>query len=370
VARRFGVGLGTVQRWLQRAGSAPLETVDWSDRPRVPRRVQRTPDELEELILRLRAELRSESILGEYGAAAIERELQSRPELAWRVPSVRTIGRILERRGALDARRIRRPAPPPGWYLPDLARRTVELDSFDVVEGLHFQGGIPVEVLTGISLHGGLPAAWPGGVVRSGEVIEALHGHWLRFGLPGYAQFDNDPRFIGGMVHPDSIGLVIRLCLALRVVPVFAPVRESGFQASIESFNGRWQRQLWFRGWRADHAALRLDSGHWIDAARQRSAIRIESAPDRRPLSPEVEPDLRAMPHGRMVFLRRTTEQGTVSVLGRSYPVDPLWPHRLVRVDLELDHRRMRFFALRRRDPEDQPLLGELPYSPPARWAK
>ena len=71
-------------------------------------------------MLTLRRELKDTSALGEYGAEAMRRE---RIRLRLRqVPAVRTIGRILDRRGALDGRkRVRRPAPPPGWYLPDLA---------------------------------------------------------------------------------------------------------------------------------------------------------------------------------------------------------------------------------------------------------
>jgi hypothetical protein len=77
-------------------------------------------------------------------------------------PAIRTIGRILERRGALDGRRrVRRPPPPRGWYLPTVARGEADCDCFDVIEGLVLQGGPQVEVLTGIALHAGLPDAWP-----------------------------------------------------------------------------------------------------------------------------------------------------------------------------------------------------------------
>ena len=78
------------------------------------------------------------------------------------VPSLRTINRILARRGALDARpRTRRPPPPRGWYLPDVAAAKAELDSFDIVEGLVIKDGPEVEVLNGVSLHGGLVVSWP-----------------------------------------------------------------------------------------------------------------------------------------------------------------------------------------------------------------
>src|SRR6516164_5627563 len=233
VADRFGVALRTVQRWVARAGSQRLDRVDWSDRPcGLPTPVNRTERHLEDLVLTIRQQLRDTSDLGEFGAAAIHREL-----LACGIadpPSVRTIGLILQRRGALDRRhRTRRPPPPPGWYLPAVADGRAELDSIDSVEGLVIRGGTPVEVLTGISLHGGLVAAWPRTAIPAAFVVEALVEHGRAVGLPGYAQFDNDPIFEGAQVHPDTIGRVARTCLSLGVVPVFVPPRETGFQAAI-----------------------------------------------------------------------------------------------------------------------------------------
>ena len=369
VGRRFGVGLGTVQLWLRRAADRPLDQVVWSDRPPIAAGVQRTAAELEDLILDIRRTLRDESILGEYGAAAIRRELDARSDLPGRPPAVRTIARILERRGALDGqRRIRRPAPPPGWYLPDLRAGRVELDSFDVIDGLYLKGGIPIDILTGISLHGGLPFAWPTSGLRSGEVVAAIEAHWREVGRPGYVQFDNDARFIGGTSVPDSIGIVIRFCLANAVVPVFAPPRESGFQAAVEAFNGRWQRKLWARFWDPSLEILQTRSAAYITASRHRSAARIDGAPAR-PALPTNRPFDRHEPaRGRLVFLRRTTDAGNLTILNRRYPVDPRWAHRLVRVELDIEARQLDVFALRRRAPDDQPLIVQLDYTPPERW--
>ena len=187
VAHQFGVALATVQRWVERAQDQRLDRVDWADRPcGLPTPVNRTERQREDLVLTIRQELRTTSDLGEFGAAAIHREWLARglPE----PPSIRTIGLILERRGALDRRRrTRRPPPPPGWYLPAVADGRAELDSIDGVEGLVIRGGIQVEVLNGISLHGGLVAAWPGTVITAAFVVEALVEHWRAFGLPGYA---------------------------------------------------------------------------------------------------------------------------------------------------------------------------------------
>jgi len=98
----------------------------------------------------VRTELKDESTLGEYGAQAIRRELAASGATA--LPALRTIGRILERCGALDGRHRRRhPPPPTSWYLPEVAARRSELDSIDGIEGLVIEGGTKVEVLNAVS---------------------------------------------------------------------------------------------------------------------------------------------------------------------------------------------------------------------------
>lgn len=367
VARTFRVSLLTVQRWVQRAAGQRLDRVDWSDRPATPHTSPtRTARVLEDLVLTIRRHLREQSDLGEWGAAAIQRELQAR-ELA-DVPSLRTINRILARRGALDAQhRVRHKPPPRGWYLPDVAAGAAELDQFDAVEGLRIKDGPEVEVFTVTSLHGALIAAWPSGGVSAASTRACLVEHWRTVGLPSYAQFDNDTRFQGPHQHPDVIGSVMRLCLGLGVVPVFAPPRESGFQAAIESLNGRWQAKVWARFQHESLAALQTQSAKYVTASRARNAVRIEGAPARRPFPKDWRLNLQAHPRGRIIFLRRTTERGAVQVLGHTFVVDELWPHRLVRCELDLDEERIRFYRLRRRAPDDQPLVGEVPYVLPRR---
>ena len=205
VARQFGVRLATVQRWCQRARNRRLDRVDWSDAPggcRTPK--HRTSHTVEDLVLTIRKELKERSALGEYGAAAIQGELLARPKqhAPQKVPAVRTIGRILARRGVLDGRRrVRRPAPPRGWFLADVAAGRAELDSFDIVEDLVIQGGTFVHVLNGISLHGGLCGSWPRTQITAKITVDSLIQHWRQCGLPAYAKFDNDTVF-QGIVNP------------------------------------------------------------------------------------------------------------------------------------------------------------------------
>jgi transposase-like protein len=368
VARRFGVSLLTVQRWVQRSAGQRLDRSEWDDRSHRPHRLQRTPAAVEERVVSVRQELKVHSDLGEFGAAAIGRALRA---LDGRSPSVRTIGRILERTGTLDGRRrVRRPPPPRGWYLPAVAASGAELDSFDIVEGLVIRGGLHVEVLNAISLHGGLPESWPTTLVTAKTAVAALLTHWRAVGLPHYAQFDNDTIFQGPHQLPDVISRVMRICLSLGVVPVFAPPREPGFQAAIESFNGRWQAKVWTRFEHESLAALQTRSARYITALRQRSVLRIEAAPARHPFPAFWQPNLQAHPTGQLMYMRRTTASGAVNLLGHTFAVDPCWAQRLVRCEVDLDASVIRFHALRRRQPTHQPLLTEVPYVLPRRHFK
>lgn len=366
VARQFGVSLGTVQHWADRAGARSLEEVDWSDLPTGPRQsLRRTRPEIEKLVVQLRQELR-DSVLGDCGAAAIWQALLARGISD--VPAERTIHRILERWALLDRqRRVRHRPPPRGWYLPDVADGRAELDAFDLVEGLRLQDGPLVDVLNAISLHGGLVNAWPRAGFSAQDVRNSLVEHWQAFGRPHYAQFDNDTRFQGPHQHADALGSVIRLCLALQVVPVFVPVGEVGFQAGIESFNGRWQARVWARYHHESLAVLQQRSAKYVEAYRQRSHVRQENAPPRRTFPEGWQYDPQASLQGRIVFLRRTNDAGQVRLLAHDFAVDAGWAHRLVRCDVLLDEHVIRFHALRRRAPEEQPLLNEVNYTPPKR---
>jgi hypothetical protein len=366
VARRFRVGPATVAHWVARAQGQRLDRVDWSDRSRAPRRTRRTTTALEDVVLRVRKEL-AQGDLGAIGAGAIRQALLAQGVAD--VPSVRTINRILGRRGALDARsRTRRPPPPRGWYLPDVAAGQAELDSFDIVEGLVIKDGPEVEVLNGVSLHGGLVVSWPTAApVTAALTVTSLTEHWRAAGLPGYAQFDNDMIFQGTHRYPDALGRIIRLCLSLEVVPVFVPPRETGFQAMVESYNGWWQARVWSRFQHTDLAGLQERSRRYVRALRDHRAARVEAAPERRPFPVAWKLELKKRPCGRLIYLRRSSGLSEVSLLGRTWSLGQVWPNRLVRCEVDLDQDKLRFFTLRRKEPASQPQILEVAYRLPAR---
>ena len=305
---------------------------------------------MERRIVRLRRWLAVHDPLGYVGAVAIRRHLRAQGHAA---PSARTIARILHRAGVTPQKRRRHPPPPPGWYLSAVARGASELDQLDVVEGLHLRGTGPVEALTGISLWGKLALAAPSDSGWRVETITpVLTAHWQRWGAPAYLQVDNDTRFAGSTRAVRRLGRFIRFCLAAGVIPVFAPPRETGFQAAIESFNGLWQTKVWQRFRHRNVRQLRARNRAFLAA---HHGLMRRTAPER---AGAPRP-----PAQQIVFLRRTNARGRIQLLGAELTVAPHWPHRLVRTELDVATQTLRVYALRRRAPSHQPRLKTMRFA-------
>jgi transposase len=358
VARQFGVDVSTVSLWVTRSAGQRLDRFSFADHKR-GLAWNRIEPAVEQRILQTRAQLRDQSVLGEYGADAIARALHQGVAGASRA----TINRVLKRHGATDGHtRVRRPAPPKGWYLPAVAAARAELDCFDFIEDLKIAGGPVVNVLTSKSLHGALTDAWVVLQLSAKGSVPCLLGRWRRDGLPAYAQYDNHTVFQGAHQFADTVGRISRLSLALGVIPVFVPPLEYGMQNTIESFNGLWQAKVWQRHHVVSAAELQVRSDAYIAAHRARIAEARGTVPPRRPMPQEFEFDLRAPLRGQMIFIRRTGESGHVHILGRRFAVSSDWPNRLVRCEVDFEHHCIRCFALRRRVPAEQPLLTTISY--------
>jgi hypothetical protein len=360
VASQFHVDVSTVSLWVQRAAEQRLDRVDFSDQ-KPGRAWNRTTGAMEQRIAALRAELR-DSVLGEHGACAIEAALHA--ESPGTVPSVASINRVLSRLGLQDkVRRIRRPAPPKGWYLPTVVAGQAEIDCFDFIVELRFAEGPLVDILTAKSLHGSLTDAWVTQRTTT-STLPLLLERWQRDGRPGYAQFDNDNVFQGPHQYAHAVGRISRLCLQLGVIPVFVPPLEHGMQNTIESFNGLWQAKVWSRYHMTSIDDLQARSDRYIAAHRARTQALAETAPCRGTMPAHFEFKPQAPLRGQIVFIRRTSETGQVHLLGQRFAVSPHWLHRLVRCEVDFDHHQIRCFALRRHAPAEQPLLKTIPYRP------
>ena len=160
------------------------------------------------------------------------------------------------------------------------------------------------------------------------------------------------------------------MCLQLEIIPVFAPPRETGFQASIESYNGRWQSKVWSRFTHASRKGLARQSDRYVAACHRRSASRIEAAPTRWEIPADWKLDLSQPLTGTVIFIRRTDNRGHVKLLGHDYEASSQWCNRLVRCNVDLTNGRIRIYQLRRRTPTKQPLLKSIRYDVPKKRFK
>ena len=100
-----------------------------------------------------------------------------------------------------------------------------------------------------------------------------------------------------------------------------------------------------------------------MEACQIKAKQRIAAAmPLRQAYPKDFTFDAAAALKGTVIFLRRSDEEGPVTVMGRHYNVSANWPHRLVRVEANFTQSELRLYGLRRAAPTAQPLLHSQPY--------
>jgi hypothetical protein len=352
VAETFNESKSTIQRWVKFAEGQRLDRVNfYNNQTGSATPSNQYSKRVEDRVLRVRQFLKDKSILGLFGADTIRNTMIERGDRE--VPSRRTIVNIIKRHGLVDHRvRRRYPSPPPGWYLQDLVSKSAELDSGDIVEKLYLLGGQEVQLFNVISLHGSLLYSVADKVITSEIVVDALTEHWRTFGLPRYVQFDNDMVFQGNR-KKNTIGRVIRFCLSLGVIPVFTPPYEQGFQGKIERFNGEIQRKFWRRKYFKNIRNVKERLKEYVLEHRLHQQSTIVTAPPRRVFPKRWnyhETTLKLRKNAMIIYLRRTDEHGSISVLENDFLVSRQWLNRLVRAEIDLVKGVIRFYALIRDD--------------------
>lgn len=158
--------------------------------------------------------------------------------------------------------------------------------------------------------------------------------------MPRFLQMDNDMSLTGGHMHPRSLGQVIRLCLACRVVPVFTPERRPATNARVERYNGLWQEKVWKRYRFRTLGQLQRRSLAFQDAYNTHLKQRLN-----RQGSPAIiKADLRFLPpdlrlghplplyRGQIWFIRRVNEQGHIQILNEPIRLPLRYAQEFVRV--------------------------------------
>jgi putative transposase len=293
---------------------------------------QRLSPELERTILSIRRRLQAHATPATryrlIGAPAILAELQAlgtRP-----LPCVRTIERVLERNG-LTAPRVRlAPLLPRQDYPGPQARASNQLHEVDLVGPIYLKGsGHRYYIWIGKDAFDGAVCLRLAYSRRMDEVLWFLGECWKDLGLPEQVQLDNAREVAGWGPAARTLSRVIRLCLRYGVSPVFIPVGEPQFNGSVENFNGWFQEPLFQRHFRrpgdlhrelarlqeavnTQHVHPRLGGK---TPAQHRQGLRLQKLPR----SFVVPTGRQPLAEGRVLFIRRVSVAGTVTVLSQVF---------------------------------------------------
>jgi transposase InsO family protein len=309
---------------------------------------QRIPPELERTILSVRRRLQAHATPATryslIGAPAILSELKTlgiRP-----LPSERTIERVLERNGLTAPRLRRAPLLPRQEYPGPQAQNSNQLHEVDLVGPIYLKGsGHRYYIWVGKDAFDGAVCLRLADSRRMDEVLWFLGACWKDLGLPEQVQFDNARELAGWGPSARTLSRVIRLCLRHGVGPVFIPEGEPQFNGSVENFNGWFQEPLFQHRFKrsgdlrrelarlqeavnTQHAHPRLGGK---TPAQHRRGLRLRKLP----ASFVVPTGRLPLAAGRVMFLRRVSVAGTVTVLSQSFRVGKR--HRGLYVRLVVD---------------------------------
>jgi putative transposase len=295
---------------------------------------RRIPPELERTILSVRRRLQAHaSPATRYsliGAVAIRAELKSlgiRP-----LPCERTIERVLQRNGLTLPRVRLAPLLPRQEYPGPQARASNQLHEIDLVGPIYLKGrGHRYYIWVGKDVFDGAVCLRLASSRRMDDVLGFLGECWKDLGRPAQVQLDNARELSGWGPAARSLSRVIRLCLRFGVEPVFIPAGEPQFNGGVENFNGWFQPRLFQRRFtrpgdlRRELARLQeaVNTQHvhprlgGLTPAQHRRKSRLSKLP----ASFVVPTDRQPIAAGRVIFIRRVSPAGTVTVLSQSFRV-------------------------------------------------
>ena len=225
VAREFGVSRKTVHKWLARyRAREPFPLADRSRRPN--RSPSRTPDAVERAVVDARARLG-------WGPRKIHATLANQQVAA--LPSARTVGSILSRRGCVGPDAAAAAAAPPRPFERSKPNELWQLDHKGPVEVARMRV-CPLSVIDDHSRYCLCFTRVPDLTVRT--AWDVLWGLFERFGLPDELLCDH------AFAAPIGLSWFDARLVRLDVRPAHGRSYHPQTQGKVERFHGTAQREL------------------------------------------------------------------------------------------------------------------------------
>lgn len=282
--------------WARAASRAPATVAN------------KTAPEVEALILEVRERLQADP-WAQVGATAIAWELKKLGLRA--LPPSWTIERVLQRAGVPRRPRRARRTPKGTPYPAPLALLPNACQEGDLIGPRHLRGAIPFFVLNVIDLARRAAGCELQLSKADAPTANAVIQIWGRLGIPERFQLDN--WLVPSNTH--RLPVVVRLCLALGVTPVFIPFAEPWRNSVVEHFNDTFDKHF-FRTERfrdRSHLKVRMRPFERFHNAHHRYSALKGATPDEvtqqlhfrpRLLDPTYRIPAGQPQHGKIEFIR------------------------------------------------------------------
>lgn len=157
------------------------------------------------------------------------------------------------------------------------------------------------------------------------QIIDFLVATWQEIGLPKFLQMDNGLEFRGSNAYPRSLSRLMRVCLDVKVQPVFIPKSEPWRNGVIENLNGLIQRlflkakvfqsekQLFKE---AQKLETSINQTHQLPALNGTTPNEFSAKASLRLLEPAYDWRKRNLQHviGKVVFIRLVRKSGRITL--------------------------------------------------------
>ena len=349
IARRLQRSRSWVGRWIGRYD--PNEpTRSMQDHSRAPRQTSwGYPEWLKTMVNRIRRErVKGQPAKYQYaliGAQAIYYEL-------WELhvaplPSLRTIHSWLKQAGQIAERKSRKPPNPTYPVLP--CKAVNDMQELDFKGPFYLQDHSHKYYLVVLRDNRSKKTALRALANKSMDaILDFLASAWQKMGCPKRLQMDNCLDFRGSNRHPRALSKLMRVCLDLRIQPVFIPLSEPWRNGVVENLNGLLDRFLFrantFETEKQLHKAVQrmettINTTHRLPALEGKTPDEFASRAKRR--YPPAGYDWRTrdlrLVKGKVTFIRFVRKSGRITVtandkflIGKKYK----WQYVMAVVDV------------------------------------
>lgn len=310
------------------------------DRSRAPIRVaNKTEPAIEQRILQIRQRLEATSY-EQIGPHRIRAELIDLGYTS--IPAVNTIAEILHRHGRTQPRHRVATAPVCKVYPGPQAHDSNDVHAVDLIGPRYLKGDstkyyyLVLKDLFDQTLYAELTDNR-----RSHTVCQFLLQGWHGLGSPQRLQMDNGRELTGQGRWPRSLGQVLRVCLYLRIEPVFIPEGQPCFQGAIENANG-WLGQhvikaKTYKGTGPARRALKkslevVNTKHVHEKLEWKTSADYRRGKTLVKLPPDFQLPQGRLPisAGKITFIRWVRPSGRMTILGEKWNVGKRWKHQYI----------------------------------------